>query len=92
MLQFHLGLVCAFDTSDSGRPRLGNGVDIATTDVDKTDFGNFKGYQKSHLDIMHLTLRDGRTVDLEYETGLASMAPIYYFGASLVSAEQADSE
>jgi hypothetical protein len=40
-------------------------------------FGNFKGHGDIASEIMLLILDDGRRVELEYETGNASMAVIY---------------
>lgn len=69
-------------------------VDVAALDVVSDHFGDFKGLGGQELDVMTLSLdatvgplpgswedvleTRGRAV-LQYETGLASMAPIYYF-------------
>jgi hypothetical protein len=47
-------------------------------DVLEDRFGNFKGHGGKQTEVMTLVLADGREVRLEYETSLASMAPIYY--------------
>jgi len=48
-------------------------------DIETVDFGNFKGYGDRFTEIMTLSLGDNKKYRLEYETGSASMAPIYYF-------------
>lgn len=40
--------------------------------------GNFKGFGAQKLERMTLKLREGGELDLDFETGFASMAPIYY--------------
>lgn len=57
----------------------GHLVCAAALDVAEDRFGNFKGYGGVGLEVMHLRLTDGAEATLQYETGLASMAPIYYF-------------
>ena len=53
-------------------------VDVAILDVVKQDFGNFKGYGQTTIELMHLQITGGQTVSLECETGKASMASIYF--------------
>ena len=56
----------------------GQDVDVPSVEVLDASFGNFKGYWGAETEVM--TLICGETsVRLEYETGRASMAPIYYF-------------
>lgn len=57
----------------------GLSVRVATLDVRVQDFGNFKGYRSVELEVMRLQLANDHEVALQYETGRASMAPIYYF-------------
>jgi hypothetical protein len=54
-------------------------VQVAALDVLEDQFGDFKGRGGRATDIMTLRLVGGGEVRLEYETGSASMAPIYYF-------------
>lgn len=54
-------------------------VDVTAVSVLDARFGNFKGYGGAQLEIMRLQLAGGDEVGLQYETGRASMAPIYYF-------------
>jgi hypothetical protein len=54
-------------------------VGVAALDVLKDDFDNFKGYGGRETEVMVLQLAGGGEVGLEYETGRASMGPIYYF-------------
>jgi hypothetical protein len=56
-----------------------NTVDVAVLDIVEPSFGNFKSVAPSTSELMRLRLGNGRVVELEYETGAASMAPIYYF-------------
>jgi hypothetical protein len=53
-------------------------VAVVPTEIVEEKFGNFKGYRGEETNLLTLTLPDGRTMQLEYETGKASMAPIYY--------------
>ena len=57
----------------------GQKCDVAVLDVLEGRFPNFKGYGDKYTEVMTLHISDGRDVKLEYETGAASMAPIYYF-------------
>ncbi len=57
----------------------GDSVELSATDVCSDKFGNFKGYGTAQTEVMALTNNGKRTSRLEYETGKASMAPIYYF-------------
>ena len=57
----------------------GQGIEIAALDVLEDRFGNFKGRGGRETEIMTLQVVGGGEVRLEYETGRASMAPIYYF-------------
>lgn len=54
-------------------------VDIGVLQVAKHAFGDFKGYGGSPTEFVNLESTDGGSISLEYETGKASMAPIYYF-------------
>lgn len=54
-------------------------IDEAVLDVVQHKFGNFKGLGQTTIEIMSLEVSGGRIAELEYETGKASMAPIYYF-------------
>ena len=54
-------------------------VDVPVLDAVKPSFGNFKGVGPSTSELMRLRRANGRIVELEYQTGPASMAPIYYF-------------
>jgi hypothetical protein len=54
-------------------------VDVAALDVHADHFGNFKGSGGARIELMTLRLTDGLEATLQYETGKASMAPIYYF-------------
>lgn len=57
----------------------GKRVDAAAISVLDDRFGNFKGYGDAELEVMKLRLASGHEAVLEYETGRASMASIYYF-------------
>ena len=57
----------------------GRHVKLAALDVLEDRFGNFKGYRGAELEVMTLRLAGGEEAELQYETGRASMAPIYYF-------------
>ena len=54
-------------------------VGVAVLDVLETRFGNFKGHGGAELELMALRLAGEQVAELQYETGLASMAPMYYF-------------
>jgi hypothetical protein len=56
----------------------GKQVSAVPLEVVSDDFGNFKGYRHVLKEEMVLHLVGGDEVRLEYETGYASMAPIYY--------------
>jgi hypothetical protein len=53
-------------------------VEASPMDVAGEHFGNLKGHQGRNTEIMNLKFSQGREATLEYETGKASMAPIYY--------------
>ncbi len=57
----------------------GQNVRVTAIDVLEDHFGNFKGFGGAKLQIMRLRLAHGEEPVLQYETGRASMAPIYYF-------------
>ena len=57
----------------------GQDVAIYALDVRKPRFGDFKGVGGQELATMDLSTTTGPTVTLQYETGTASMAPMYYF-------------
>jgi len=57
----------------------GQDVDMAVLEVAKQSFGDFKGHGGSATELMNLESADGQSVQLEYETGKASMAAIYFF-------------
>jgi len=57
----------------------GQKVEVAAPDVLADHFGNVKGYGGAELEFMKLRLNTGLEATLQYETGRASMAPIYYF-------------
>ena len=56
----------------------GQRYEAAPADIIKYRVGNFKGYGHEETDIMRLMFPDGSELELEYETGRASMAPIHY--------------
>ena len=58
---------------------FGHGVDIPTADITQTGFGNFKGYGGKAIEVATINIPEERELRIEYETGKASMAPIYYF-------------
>ncbi len=58
---------------------LGSKVDLAALDVTDTSFGDFKGVGGKRVETMRLSSARTENVYLEYETGSASMAAIYYF-------------
>ncbi len=57
----------------------GHQVRVAALDVLNASFGNFKGYGGAEFEVMTLRHTGGHEVALQYETGPASMAPMYYF-------------
>ena len=57
----------------------GSDIDLAATDISDDRFGNFKGYGDAQTEVMVLIDTAQRASRLEYETGKASMGPIYYF-------------
>ena len=59
---------------------VGQEVTSAAVDVLEDQFGNFKGYGGTDLEVMTLRMVSGVQATLQYETGRAAMAPIYYFG------------
>jgi hypothetical protein len=56
----------------------GQRYEAAPADLLDQHFGNFKGYGHEETNVMRLTFPGDREVQLEYETGKASMAPIHY--------------
>jgi hypothetical protein len=57
----------------------GHEVKAAALDVLAQRFGNFKTYDGAAVEVMALQFADGKEAALQYETGPASMAPVYYF-------------
>jgi hypothetical protein len=57
----------------------GQRVQPGALDVLDARFGNFKGYGGTELEVMTLRLASALQAALQYETGRASMAPMYYF-------------
>jgi hypothetical protein len=57
----------------------GRRVSVSALDVGEDRFGDFKGHSGAAVDVMTLRLASAEDIALQYETGLASMAPIYYF-------------
>ena len=57
----------------------GREVAVAALDVLEDHFGDFKGYGGAQVEVMTLRLASGLEACLQYETGGAAMAPIYYF-------------
>lgn len=57
----------------------GKCIDAAALDVREDHFGDFKGVRGVELELMKFRLITAGDVTLQYETGRASMAPIYYF-------------
>ncbi len=53
--------------------------DLQAVDVIEDKFRNFKGYRGVETEIMTLRRTGQPDTQLEYETGKASMAPMYYF-------------
>jgi hypothetical protein len=43
----------------------------------KSEFGNFKGYRGQPIQVATISSDSGKAIRFEYETGKASMAPIY---------------
>ena len=56
----------------------GQRYDALPAEILQYEFGNFKGYGHEETAVMNLKFPGGREVELEYETGRASMAPIHY--------------
>ncbi|MEO5926505.1 MAG: hypothetical protein ABIR70_21990 [Bryobacteraceae bacterium] len=54
-------------------------VDAGVLEVTSQDFSDFKGHGGSASEVMNLKLAGGQIAYLEFETGKASMAPIYFF-------------
>ncbi len=54
-------------------------IEIDVSKISETNFGNFKGYGGKRVEVMTLRSLGSQEFRLEYETGKASMAPIYYF-------------
>ena len=50
---------------------------IPAHQISESKFGNFKGHGGLEREIMVLVIADGRKLELEYETGYASMGAIY---------------
>ncbi|HXN47174.1 MAG TPA: hypothetical protein VN893_11075 [Bryobacteraceae bacterium] len=57
----------------------GQKIDVGALDIHVDHSGDFKGYGGEDLELMTLRLNSGREMKVQYETGRASMAPIYYF-------------
>ena len=57
----------------------GQKVELASVDCTRDSYGNFKGYGKQETEVMTLNHSGDEKAMLEFETGKASMAPIYYF-------------
>jgi hypothetical protein len=57
----------------------GRRVSVPALAVGEDRFGDFKGYNGAELEVMKLRLASAEEFLLQYETGRASMAPIYYF-------------
>ena len=55
-------------------------IEFSPTDIKQSNFGDFKGYGNKHIEVVTFDI-EGVNYNhrLEYETGKASMAPIYYF-------------
>ena len=58
----------------------GREVAVAALDVLEDHFCDFKGHGGAQVEVMTLRLASGLDSCLQYETGRAAMAPIYYFG------------
>ena len=58
---------------------LNDQIDENIQNIINKDFGHFKGNSDRKREIVLLQSGDGKNFRLEYETGNASMAPIYYF-------------
>jgi hypothetical protein len=57
----------------------GKCLDAQATHVKRETYGDFKGHDGAKTRTMTLNLHDGTKATVEYETGRASMAPLYYF-------------
>jgi hypothetical protein len=57
----------------------GRKVELDVSEVSETNFGNFKGLGCKTIEVMTIRTPMKSEFRLEYETGKASMAPIYYF-------------
>jgi hypothetical protein len=53
---------------------------MTTREIDRADYGNFKGHRDQHLEWAVLTSRDGREQRCPYETGYPSMGTVYAIG------------
>ncbi len=69
---------CALTTQRVLGTYFGHLVDVQTSDVIDSSFGNFKGHGSKTIEVLTLGTSSDKEVRLEYETGKASMAPIYY--------------
>jgi hypothetical protein len=58
---------------------FGRSVNVPTLEIANSHFGDFKGLSNKHIEVLTLLTSSGEEMQLEYETGKASMAPIYYF-------------
>lgn len=54
-------------------------VEVETKTVSATGFGNFKGYGGKGVEVLTMNCGDDREMRIEYETGAAAMAAMYYF-------------
>ena len=57
----------------------GHSVEVDADEISETNFGNFKGHGDKQIEVMTIRTPAAREFRLEYETGKASMAPIYFF-------------
>lgn len=53
--------------------------DVPASETETSGYGNFKGYGNQRTERMTLQSQHLPAASLEFETGYASMAPIYYF-------------
>ena len=55
----------------------GRRSEVPAEDIDEDNFGNFKGYGQMEREVMTIRSLDSPESRFEFETGKASMAPIY---------------